>query len=103
MLSCATDNKELWFMALNQTGLLLYLVSLRLLLFSLLCILVESAYKGLVRPTCILEYSSSVWDPHYEGLTDDLEKVQKRTARFVSRNHTYVKGSMTDIFKNLYW
>ena len=36
----------------------------------------EAAYKGLVRP--ILEYGSSVWDPHDEGLIDDLEKVQKR-------------------------
>ena len=36
----------------------------------------EAAYKGLVRP--ILEYGSSVWDPHYEGLIHDLEKVQKR-------------------------
>ena len=36
----------------------------------------EAVYKGLVRP--ILEYGSSVWDPHYEGLIDDLEKVQKR-------------------------
>ena len=46
----------------------------------------EAAYKGLVRP--ILEYGSSVWDPHYEGLIDDLEKVQKRAARFVTRNYT---------------
>ena len=58
----------------------------------------EAAYKGLVRP--ILEYGSSVWDPHYEGLIDDLEKVQKRAARFVTRNYIYEKGSMTDILKN---
>ena len=57
----------------------------------------ESAYKGLVRP--ILEYGSSVRDPHYEGLIDDLEKVQKRAARFVTRNYTYEKGSMADILK----
>ena len=43
----------------------------------------EAAYKGLVRP--ILEYGSSVWDPHYEGLIYDLEKVQKRAAMFVTR------------------
>ena len=61
----------------------------------------EAAYKGLVRP--ILEYGSSVWDPHYEGLKDDLEKVQKRAARFVTRNYTYEKGSMTDILKELKW
>ena len=51
----------------------------------------------------ILEYGSSVWDPHYEGLIDDLEKVQKRAARFVTRNYTYEKGSMTDIMKKLKW
>ena len=39
----------------------------------------EAAYKGLVRH--ILEYGSSVWDPHYEGLIDDLEKVQKEELR----------------------
>ena len=54
----------------------------------------EAAYKGLVRP--ILEYGSSLWDPHYEGLMDDLEKVQKRAARFVTRNYTFEKGSMTE-------
>ena len=51
----------------------------------------------------ILEYGSSVWEPHYEGLIDDLEKVQKRAARFVTRNYTYEKGSMTDILKKLKW
>ena len=56
-------------------------------------------YKCLVRP--ILEYGSSFWDPHYECLIDDLEKVQKRAARFVTRNYTYEKGSMTDILKKL--
>ena len=45
----------------------------------------EAADKGLMRP--ILEYGSSFWDPHYEGLIDDLEKVQKRAAGFVTRNY----------------
>ena len=48
----------------------------------------EAAYKGLVKP--ILEHGCSVWDPHYEGLIDDLEKVQKRAARFVTRNYSYI-------------
>ena len=33
----------------------------------------EAAYKGLVRP--VLEYESSVWDPHTRGLQEELEKV----------------------------
>ena len=36
-------------------------------------------------------------------IIDDLEKVQKRAARFVTRNYTYEKGSMTDILKKLKW
>ena len=44
----------------------------------------ESAYKGLVHP--VLEYGCSVWDPK-----DELEKVQKRAARFVTDNYIYEK------------
>ena len=55
----------------------------------------ESAYKGLVRP--VLEYGSSVWDPQSILLQDELEKVQKRAARFVTGNYTYETGSMTGI------
>ena len=39
----------------------------------------------------ILEYGSSVWDPHYEGLIDDLEKVQKIAARFITGNYNMKK------------
>ena len=49
--------------------------------------------------TITSEYGSSVWDPHYEALIDDLEKTQKPAASFVNRNYTYEKGSMTDILK----
>ena len=54
----------------------------------------ETAYKGIVRP--ILEYGSSVWDPHTGKLREELEKVQNRAARFVTRNYVYETGSMTD-------
>ena len=40
----------------------------------------EAAYKDMVRP--ILEYGSSVWDPHTGRLQEELEKVQNRAARF---------------------
>ena len=61
----------------------------------------ESAYKGLVRP--VLEYGSSVWDPSDILLREELEKVQKRAARFVTGNYIYETGSMTGILEKLKW
>ena len=47
----------------------------------------EAAYKGMLHP--ILEYGSSVWDPHPGKLQVELKKVQNRAARFVTRNYVY--------------
>ena len=55
----------------------------------------EAAYKGMVRP--ILEFGSSVWDPHTGKHQEELEKVQNRAARFVTRKCVYETGSMTGI------
>ena len=63
--------------------------------------LIEAAYKGLARP--VLEYGSSVWDPHTKCLQKELEKVQNRAARFVTRNYAYEEGSMTRILEQLKW
>ena len=49
----------------------------------------EAAYKETVHP--FLEYGSSNWDPHTQKLKDELEKVQNRAARFVTRNYDGMK------------
>ena len=59
----------------------------------------EAAYKGMVRP--ILEYGSSVWNPHPDKLQKELEKVQNPAARFVTRNNE--TGGMTGILGQLKW
>ena len=59
----------------------------------------EAAY--LVRP--MLEYGSQVRDPHCNGLNGELENVQKRAARFVTRNYSRESGSMTGILEELKW
>jgi hypothetical protein len=47
--------------------------------------------SSMVRPT--MEYASSVWDPTNRKKIENLEKVQKRAARFVFNNYTEVVGS----------
>jgi hypothetical protein len=62
----------------------------------------ESAYKTLVRP--LVEYSSSTWDPYTQSLTNQIEKVQNRSARFVTGDYkSKSPGSMTNMLKKLGW
>ena len=51
----------------------------------------------------VLEYGGSVWDPSSILLQEELEKVQKRAARFVTGNYIYETGSMTGILEQLKW
>ena len=51
----------------------------------------------------VLDYGSSVWDPPDVVLQEELERVQKRAARFVTGNYNYETGSMTGILGQLKW
>ena len=58
------------------------------------------AYKALVRP--LLEYAAPVWDPHQQNEIDELEKVQRRAARFVCNRHRNT-SSVGDMLAQLEW
>ena len=45
----------------------------------------ETAYKAFIRQ--ILEYSATVWDPHFANNIKTIEKVQRRAARWVTNRH----------------
>ena len=46
------------------------------------------AQKMLMKWHTLLEYASSVWDPHRIVVQEELEKVQNRAARFVTGNRS---------------
>ena len=60
----------------------------------------EKAYKSFVRP--LLEYASSVWDPYEAKLIHQIEKVQRRAARFIL-NRYHNTSSVTDMVESLKW
>ena len=44
-----------------------------------------AAYLSMVRP--LMEYAAAVWDPHHVGDTQELEKVQRRAARWALNDY----------------
>ena len=54
----------------------------------------------MVRP--IMEYASAVWDPFYVKDIQQLEKVQRRAARWVLNDYRYT-SSVTLMLKQLSW
>jgi uncharacterized iron-regulated protein len=54
-----------------------------------------------VRPH--LEFACAVWDPFTTTDIQRLEMIQHRAARFVTKNYSRAKGSMTQILNQLNW
>ena len=59
---------------------------------------VSHCYKGLVRP--IMEYASPIWDPSTKTLQDELEVVQRRSARRILNDFSPT-SSVTEMLAKL--
>ena len=60
------------------------------------------ACTTLVRP--VLEYASTVWDPHQIEQIQRLEQVQRQAARFATGNYySRDPGCITNMLNNLKW
>ena len=60
----------------------------------------QQAYFTLVRP--LVEYASTVWDPHTQRNIQKLEMVQRRAARYVTNRHQN-RSSVSDMLHGLNW
>ncbi len=58
------------------------------------------AYNALVRP--LLEYAPTVWDPYTKQGISQVEKVQRRGARYVLNRHRN-RSSPTEMLQELGW
>ena len=58
------------------------------------------AYSSMVRP--ILEYCSTVWDPHFHKDIYELEKVQRQAARWAMSDYNW-SSSVTSMLELLQW
>ena len=60
-----------------------------------------TAYTSLVRPH--LEYATTAWDPYLQKHCNQLERVQRNAARFVTHNYSKTEGTVTKLLRDLHW
>ena len=61
-----------------------------------------ATYTTMVRP--VLDYASTVWDPHQQGDIKTLEQVQRRAASYVYNDYTTrTLGCVTAMVKDSGW
>ena len=61
----------------------------------------ENCYKTLIRPKA--EYACAVWDPHHKKYINDIEKIQKSAARYVTGNYLMESGNSEINLNSLGW
>jgi hypothetical protein len=62
----------------------------------------EHAFKALVRPK--LEYCNNIWNTHTQQQKLQIEKIQRRVARYVSNRYMYHNtSSVADMMSDLNW
>ena len=59
-----------------------------------------TAYCTLIRPT--LEYTALISDPHQQYLIDEIERVQRRAARWVKADYG-MTSSVTMMLNDFKW
>lgn len=81
---CGAAEKKLWFL---RRKLKLATTPVKLL-----------AYLTYIRPT--LEYASVIWDPFQSGLINRIEKIQRKSARFILSRY-YRTDSVSEMLRLL--
>ena len=61
----------------------------------------KGVYAALVRPH--VEFASAVWDPHLKKDIKEVEKIQRRAARFVKGVYKREDGIVTQLLNELEW